>query len=79
MGGDIIVMVDGQDIERNSDVADAILDKKPGDEVEIEYFRGDDRKSVTVELGERPQSLDDGSLPQGGEESPDEGLPFPLP
>jgi len=79
VGGDIIVMVDGQDIERNSDVADAILDKKPGDEVEIEYFRGDDRKSVTVELGERPQSLEEGSLPQGGEESPDEGLPFPLP
>ena len=60
-------------------MADAILDNKPGDEVEIEYFRGDDRKTVTVELGKRPQSLDDGSLPQGGEEPPDEGLPFPLP
>ena len=79
VGGDIIVMVDGQEIERNSDVADAILDKKPGDEVEIEYFRGDDRKTVTVELGKRPQSLDAGSLPQGSEEPPDEGLPFPLP
>ncbi len=72
-------MVDGQEISRNSDVADAILDKEPGDEVEIEYFRGDDRKTVTVELGERPQSLESGSLPQGGEEPPDEGLPFPLP
>ena len=79
VGGDIIVMVDGQEISRNSDVADAILGKEPGDEVEIEYFRRDDRKTVTVELGERPQSLESGSLPQGGEESPDEGLPFPLP
>ena len=79
VGGDIIVKVDGQDIERNSDVADAILDRKPGDEIEIEYFRGDDRKTVSVELGKRPQSLDSGSLPQGGEEPPDEGLPFPLP
>jgi S1-C subfamily serine protease len=79
VGGDIIVSVDGQDISRNSDVADAILDNKPGDEVEIEYFRGDDRKTTTVELGERPQSLESGSLPQGGEEPPDEGLPFPLP
>jgi S1-C subfamily serine protease len=79
IGGDIIVMADGQDVSRNSDVADAILDRKPGDEIEIEYFRGDDRKTVTVELGERPQSLDAGSLPQGGEEPPDEDLPFPLP
>jgi len=79
VGGDIIVKVDGQGISRNSDVADAILDNKPGDEVEIEYFRGDDRKTTTVELGERPQSLESGSLPQGGEEPPDEGLPFPLP
>ena len=79
VGGDIIVKVDGQAISRNSDVADAILDNKPGDEVEIEYFRGDDRKTTTVELGKRPQALESGSLPQGGEEPPDEGLPFPLP
>jgi S1-C subfamily serine protease len=79
VGGDIIVSVDGQDISRNSDVADAILDNEPGDEVEIEYFRGDDRRTTTVELGERPQSLESGSPPQGGEEPPDEGLPFPLP
>jgi len=79
VGGDIIVVVDGQDIARSSDVADAILDRKPGDEIEIEYFRGDDRRTVTVELGERPESLEAGALPQGGEEPPEEGLPFPLP
>jgi S1-C subfamily serine protease len=77
VGGDIIVAVDGQDIARNSDVAEVILDNKPGDKVEIEYFRGDDRKKVTVELGKRPQSIDSG-LP-GGDEPPDQGLPFPLP
>ena len=79
VGGDILVEVDGQHIVRSSDVADAILDRAPGDEVEIEYFRGDDRRTVTVELGERPESLDAGMLPQGSEEPPDEGLPFPLP
>ena len=76
VGGDIIVEVDGQTISRNSDVADAILDNKPGDEVQIEYFRGDDRKSTTVKLGTRPQSLDLGSQPS---DSPDDSLPFPLP
>jgi S1-C subfamily serine protease len=78
VGGDIIVAVDGEEIVRNSDVADAILDKKPGDEIEIEYFRGDDRRTATVELGERPQTLEGEAAPQG-EGAPDEGLPFPLP
>ena len=79
VGGDVIVKVDGQDIHQNSDVADAILDRKPGDEIEIEYFRGDDRKSTTVKLGKRPDSLDALGPQGGGEQSPDEGLPFPLP
>lgn len=79
IGGDIIVAVDGEDVVRNSDVADAILANKPGDEVEVEYFRGDDRRTVTVKLGERPQSLEPEPLASGGGESPDEGLPFPLP
>jgi S1-C subfamily serine protease len=79
VGGDLIVKIDGREIERNADVADAILDNKPGDEVDIEFFRGDERRSVTAELGKRPQSLADSALPQGGEEPPDEGLPFPLP
>ena len=79
VGGDVIVKVDGQDIHQNSDVADAILDRKPGDEVEIELYRGDERKTVTAKLGERPQSLDASGAPQGGEQPPDEGLPFPLP
>jgi len=78
VGGDLIVMVDGQDMERSADVADAILDNQPGDEVEIEYFRGDDRRTVTVELGKRPQSLDGAGFPES-DEAPEEGLPFPLP
>jgi S1-C subfamily serine protease len=77
VGGDIIVRVDGQDIARSSDVAEAILDREPGDEIEIEYFRGDERRSARVKLGERPQSLDAGVDPGG--EAPDEGLPFPPP
>ena len=77
IGGDVIVMVDGRDIAQSLDVADAILDNKPGDEIEIEYFRGDERRTATVKLGERPQSLDAGLDPDA--EPPDESLPFPLP
>jgi S1-C subfamily serine protease len=77
VGGDIIVKVDGEDIERNADVAEAILDNKPGDEIEIEYFRGDDRRTANVKLGKRPESIDSGSAPESSPD--DEGLPFPLP
>jgi S1-C subfamily serine protease len=80
VGGDVIVKVDGKDVEQNSDVADAILDRKPGDQVQIDFFRGDERKTVTAELGERPQGLDaNGGSQGGGGQPPDEGLPFPLP
>lgn len=81
-GGDIIVKVDGKDVERNSDVAEAILDNKPGDTVEVEYFRGDDRRTAKVELGARPQALEGFGPPGGdGEDQPehDDLLPFPLP
>ena len=76
VGGDIIVKVDGDEITRNSDVAEAILDNKPGDEIEIEYFRGEDRRTVEVKLGKRPESL--GVIPED-DELPDDALPFPLP
>jgi hypothetical protein len=35
--------------------------------------------TAEIKLGKRPQSLETGGLPQGGEEPPEEGLPFPLP
>ncbi len=80
VGGDVIVKVDGKDIQTSADVADAILDDDPGDTVTIEYFRGDERKSVDVELGKRPQSFGASSQSQqGGGAPPDQGLPFPLP
>jgi S1-C subfamily serine protease len=82
-GGDLIVKVDGVDIKEPQDVADAIEDNKPGDEVVIEFFRGDDRRSTTVTLGKRPRenrSAGPGGSPVPPDEespSPPEGFPFP--
>lgn len=83
-GGDLIVKVDGRDIREPSDVATAIADNKPGDEIEIEFFRGDDRKKVEVELGERPDQAPSDSGPGGGRPSPpdrdeEDEDPFPFP
>ncbi len=56
-GGDVIVKVDGEEIKGPDDVSAAVSDKKPGDKVEIEYYRGNDKKTAEVTLGKRPQNL----------------------
>lgn len=53
-GGDVIVAVDGTELRGKDDLADIISRHGPGDEVELEVLRGDDRRTVTVELGRRP-------------------------
>ena len=66
-GGDLVVKVDGKAIKTPDDVANAIADKKPGDKVEVEYYRGRDKKSVEVTLGKRPKTLQSTQQPdQGG-------------
>jgi S1-C subfamily serine protease len=57
-GGDVIVAIDGKVMRDEDDVASTIASYKPGDKVEIEYYRGSDRKTTTVELTERPASAE---------------------
>jgi S1-C subfamily serine protease len=57
-GGDVIVAIDGKEMRDEDHVASTIASHKPGDEVEIEYYRGSDRKTATVELTERPASAE---------------------
>ncbi len=57
-GGDLIVKVDGTAVKTPDDVAAAIADDKPGDKIEIEYYRGKDEKTAEVELGKRPTALE---------------------
>lgn len=54
-GGDVIVAVDGRRLGGQDDLADLISRHGPGDEVELEVVRGDERRTVTVELGTRPR------------------------
>jgi S1-C subfamily serine protease len=66
IGGDLIVAIDGKEMQDEDDVADAVASHQPGDKVEIEYYRGNDKKTVSVELTERPASADTGSGGSGG-------------
>jgi S1-C subfamily serine protease len=76
-GADVIVSIDGKSVTSADDVVQAVSEKQPGDSVEIEYYRGNDKRTVTVKLGERPEQVASTGSPQ----SPDDngGLPFNLP
>jgi S1-C subfamily serine protease len=71
--GDIIVGVDGEPVQSADDVVAAVAAKQPGDTVELELYRGDDKRTERVELGERPEELG------GGSRSEEEDPLFPLP
>jgi S1-C subfamily serine protease len=76
-GADVIVSIDGKSVTSADDVVQAVSEKQPGDSVEIEYYRGNDKRTVTVKLGERPEQV----ASTGSQQSPDDngGLPFNLP
>jgi S1-C subfamily serine protease len=65
-GGDLIVAVDGKAVSDSNEVASAIARKRPGDSAGITYYRGDSKKTVTVELAKRPDSADQPSADEGG-------------
>jgi len=77
-GGDLIVEVAGKPISKPEDVAAAIEDKKPGDTVAIEYFRGDQRRSGRLTLAKRPSNAQPGAGGQPQPQGPEELFP-PLP
>ena len=68
--GDLIVAIDGEPVRSADDVVSAVAGKQPGDTVELEIYRGDDKRTVSVELGERPAALGSGTQPQEAEEEP---------
>ena len=51
--GDVIVAVDGDDIDDPTDLGTAIARRQPGDEIEVTVDRGGDPTELTVVLGAR--------------------------
>lgn len=52
--GDIITKFDGKELTPDNPLYEVILDYVPGDELEVEYMRGGETYTTTVELAERP-------------------------
>jgi serine protease Do len=55
--GDVIVGVDGRDIETSADLGDAVIEAGAGAEVEIEVDRGGRSVAVIATVGARPGSV----------------------
>ena len=64
LGGDVIVEVDGEKVAKPDDVAAAISDNKPGESVEVKFYRDDKLMTKQVTLGTRPASYDQGTATQ---------------
>jgi S1-C subfamily serine protease len=54
LGGDIIVEIDGKPATTADDLREGVSAKKPGEKIDIEAYRGDDRRSFEVTLGRQP-------------------------
>jgi putative serine protease PepD len=65
-GGDLIVAVDGKETQTEDAVANEIAAHKPGDRVEITYYRGDEKRTATVTLDKRPANADTSGSGDGG-------------
>jgi S1-C subfamily serine protease len=57
VGGDVIVKVDDTAIESFDDLTAFLLEKKPGDRIEVQLVRDGKTRTVEVTLGERPKSM----------------------
>jgi S1-C subfamily serine protease len=53
-GGDVITAIDGEDVTGMDDVIGVVNEKQPGDEVRLSLTDGDQERTVTVKLGDRP-------------------------
>jgi S1-C subfamily serine protease len=70
VGGDIVVSISGKAVKSSEDLAADISAKKPGDTVSVGLLRGNgkggyERKTVSVKLASRPNSVPNASTPEG--------------
>jgi S1-C subfamily serine protease len=54
VGGDVIVAIDGEDLESANDLSRIVAEHKPGDEVQVEVIRDGEHQTIDVTLQARP-------------------------
>lgn len=53
--GDVVVMIDGQDIRSPNDLVREVSKRRPGDTLELHVLRGAEKRKVKLVLEERPE------------------------
>jgi len=53
-GGDIIVSLDGHKVESQGDINLSLFKKRPGETVEVVFYRGGQKQTAKIVLAERP-------------------------
>jgi S1-C subfamily serine protease len=61
LGGDVIVGVDGETVNKPDDITAAISDNRPGETVEVKFYRDNKLQTKQIALGTRPASFDRGT------------------
>ncbi|MGH2996528.1 MAG: S1C family serine protease [Gaiellaceae bacterium] len=56
--GDVVTAIDGEEIESADELRNVVAAKQPGDTVKLELRRGDNPRTIDVELGTRPDSVE---------------------
>jgi S1-C subfamily serine protease len=54
VGGDIVTKVDGKELRKDTDLGQELLRFLPGQSVDLEVYRGGQKRTVSVKLGTRP-------------------------
>ena len=57
LGGDVITKVNGRRVTRENDFSEQITRYEPGDTISVELYRGNERRTARVTLGERPDQV----------------------
>ena len=56
LGGDLVVSLAGRPVGSDRSLRQALAAQRPGARVEVELFRGGERRTLTLQLGRRPTS-----------------------
>jgi S1-C subfamily serine protease len=57
IGGDLIIAIDGQDVQSQQDLSQMMNSHRAGDTVRVTLYRGKKKMDVTVALGEAKQEV----------------------
>jgi S1-C subfamily serine protease len=57
IGGDLIIAIDGQSVDRSDALSRAMFRKRPGDQLQLTLYRNGNRVNVPVTLGTAPGTM----------------------